>query len=118
MIILRQFNYGKNSFIVLVPDGVAPFNPVCPPMYYDLFERDSSLGTPPSYKSNTSSLENSSADLLASNPPPPPPPPPTTMTMTTTTTTTVAPPVKPTKLKKGKKKCVPPAPETIPEAKE
>jgi len=86
----------------MVSQDGAGSNPVCPPMYYDLFERDSSLGTPPSYKSVTSSLENSSSDLLASTPP----------------AAAVAPPVKPTKIKKGKKKCIQPAPETVPDVKE
>jgi hypothetical protein len=71
-----------------------PSNVVCPPMYSELFETESSLGTPPSYKSHTSSLENSNSDLLEP-----------------------VPPSKPTKVKKGKKKITVPS-ETLQDVKE
>ena len=54
----------RSNAPVLPPDGAAP-QIICPPMYSELFETSSSLGTPPSYKSVTpSSAENSSPDLL------------------------------------------------------
>ena len=75
------------SNATILPEGTsAPANVVCPPMYSELFETESSLGTPPSYKSQTSSLENSNSDLLEP-----------------------VPPSKPTKVKKGKKKITVPS---------
>ena len=65
------------------PNSADATNAVCPPMYSELFETESSLGTPPSYKSHTSSLENTNLDLLDEN---------------------RAQPSKPKKAKKGKKK--------------
>ena len=86
------------SNATILPEGTsAPAHVVCPPMYSELFETESSLGTPPSYKSQTSSLENSNSDLLEP--------------MTT------VPPSKPTKVKKGKKKITVPS-ETLQDVKE
>ena len=84
MFYIQIFFFFNNFFCSMRSnqDSAAATNVVCPPMYSELFETESSLGTPPSYKSHTSSLENSNLDLLEKSMPPP---------------------SKPTKAKKGKK---------------
>ena len=93
----------RSNAPVVAPDGSAS-QMVCPPMYSELFETNSSLGTPPSYKSITpSSGENSSPDLLEQQ----------------TQAATDDPP-KPAKVRKPKKKGIVPAAnvETLPKVSE
>ena len=92
----------------MLPQDGTGNNPVCPPMYSELFETDSSIGTPPSYKSYTSSVDNSNSDLLTSS----------AAGAAAADGPTAAAPVKPTKIRKGKKKSVPNPADTVTEINE
>ena len=91
----------------ILPQDGSSSNPVCPPMYSELFETDSSIGTPPSYKSYTSSVDNSNSDLLTSS-----------AGGAAVASADAPAPVKPTKIRKGKKRSVPAPADTVTEINE